>query len=347
MERLIVPTTVLKHVLPLLMCRKHYMIMLPALLFGFVQHSSAQLIKRLDSIVTENYHKVKYDTAYITRPQSKWTLVTRVNVSGATIRTEGRDNGQDFKAHMHARSKTTVSLGVGYQGIVLSLALNPAKLAGKYHDFELNLNCYKRSFGFDIIYQDAKNFSGWYDQEGKPRIDLPEEKLKVHTLNINAYYAFNNRRFSYPAAFSQSYIQRRSAGSFLLAASGMVQNATLDLEQQEKFKMVNIGLGGGYGYNWVPGKGWLLHLSLLPTLIVFSNPSLTIGDERATQPYKFPEFILTGRASVVHLWSNKYVGMSAVYNYTNVGNEDKLAVYNTKWRIRAFFGLRIPEKKKK
>ena len=49
------------------------------------------------------------------------------------------------------------------------------------------------------------------------RIDLPEGILQVKTLNVNAFYVFNYRRFSYPAAFSQSYIQRRSAGSFLLA----------------------------------------------------------------------------------------------------------------------------------
>ena len=30
---------------------------------------------------------------------------------------------------------------------------------------------------------------------------------------FNLYYIFNHRRFSYPAAFSQSTIQRRSAGS--------------------------------------------------------------------------------------------------------------------------------------
>ena len=52
------------------------------------------------------------------------------------------------------------------------------------------------------------------------RVELPEDMLAVKTLNVNAYYAFDSSRFSYPAAFSQSYIQRRSAGSFLLAFSG-------------------------------------------------------------------------------------------------------------------------------
>ena len=30
-----------------------------------------------------------------------------------------------------------------------------------------------------------------------------------------------------------------------------------------------------------------------------------------------------------------------VYNFTNIGKEDNLAVHNTKWHVRTFFGLRI------
>jgi hypothetical protein len=30
-----------------------------------------------------------------------------------------------------------------------------------------------------------------------------------------------------------------------------------------------------------------------------------------------------------------------VFNFTNIGHEDNLAIHNIKWRTRAFFGLRI------
>ena len=336
------PTSILQSCYKFLVHREHFAIMLPVLLWGMTLPLSAQnLFRRLDSLLTENYRRANFDTAYIARPQYKWTVVARMNLSGATIETEGNDHGQHFKSRMDAESKATLSLGVGYQGILLSLALNPAQIAGKYHDYELNLNCYRRSFGFDVIYQDAKNFTGRYDQEGMARIELPDGTLEVQMLSLNAYYAFNSRRFSYPAAFSQSYVQRRSAGSFLLAASYMSQRAALDSEQDQKLKMTNIGIGAGYGYNYVPGPGWLLHLSLLPTLIVYSNSSVAIGDDRVSQRYHFPEFIATGRGAVVHHWSNKFLGLSAVYNFTNIGDNDDLAVYNYKWRIRAFFGLRI------
>ena len=307
--------------------------------------------QRVDSLLTLNYRKGDVDTMYITRPTRKWTVTARINVSGAKIETEGIDHltsspgssesGQHFKAEMEANEKATLSVGVSYLGLSLSAALNPAKLLGKYRDFELNFNSYGRRFGFDVIYQDAKNFKGWHDQEGMGRIELPDGMLSVKTLNLNAFYVFNSRRFSYPAAFSQSYIQQRSAGSFLLAASGMGQHATLDWDQEMQLKMTNIGLGAGYGYNYVPGRGWLLHISALPTFIVYSNTSMIFGDSHIPLHYHFPEAIITGRGAVVRQWGNKFFGMSMVFNFTNIGHEESLAVHNIKWRIRTYFGLRL------
>ena len=242
---------------------------------------------------------------------------------------------------MEANRKATLSMGVSYLGLSLSAALNPAKLMGKYRDYELNFNSYGRRFGFDVIYQDAKNFTGWHDHDGMERITLPDGLLSVKTLNLNAFYVFNSRRFSYPAAFTQSYIQRRSAGSFLLAASGMGQHATLDWDQEMQLKMTNISLGAGYGYNYVPSQGWLLHISALPTFIVYSNTSMTFGDTRVPLHYHFPEVIITGRGAAVYQWSNKFLGMSMIFNFTNIGHEESLAIHNIKWRVRTFFGLRL------
>ena len=303
--------------------------------------SAQNLFQRFDSVMTEKYRKGDIDTAYIMRPRTKWTVKARFNLSGATIESEGIENGQHFKSEMTADYKSTLSMGISYLGISLNTALNPAKLLGKYNDYELNINSYGNRFGWDFIFQNAHNFTGWHDHEGMERIELPADMLSVKTLNLNAYYAFNGRRFSYPAAFSQSYIQRRSAGSFLLAASGMGQQAKLDWNQKMELKMTNIGMGAGYGYNYVPAQGWLLHISGLPTFIVYSKTSMTFGDNRVPLHYHFPEVIITGRGAVVRQRGNKFYGLSMVYNFTNIGNEESLALHNQKWRIRAFFGLRL------
>ena len=322
-------------------------------LIGSIAPAGAQSnLHRIDSILTQNYRKGNVDTAYIIRPETKWTVTARMNVSGAKIEAEGIDNGQHFRSEMEANRKATLSLGVSYLGLSVNASLNPAKLMGKNHDFELNINSYGRRFGFDIIYQDAKNFKGWHDHDGMERIKLPDGMLSVKTLNLNAFYVFSYRRFSYPAAFSQSYIQRRSAGSFLLAASGMGQHATLDGEglqvgdlwsgkKEMQLKMTNIAFGAGYGYNYVPGQGWLLHISALPTFIVYSKTSMTFDDTRVPLHYHFPETIITGRGAIVRQWSNKFCGISMVFNFTNIGHEESLAIHNIKWRVRTFFGFRF------
>ena len=303
--------------------------------------SAQNILQRFDSVLTAKYHKGDIDTTYITRPKTKWTINARFNLSGAKIESEGMENGQHFKSAMTADYKSTLSVGVGYLGFSLNMAFNPAKMMGKYKDYELNINSYGKRFGWDFIYQDAHNFTGWHDHEGMERIELPADMLSVKTLNLNAYYAFNSRRFSYPAAFSQSYIQRLSAGSFLLAVSGMGQHAKLDWDQKMELKMANFGIGAGYGYNYVPARGWLLHISALPTFLVYSHTSMTFGDTRVPLRYHFPEVIITGRGAVVRQTDHMFYGLSMVYNFTNIGSEERLALHNTKWRIRAYFGFRL------
>ena len=312
--------------------------------WGCLSAQTRDQIRRaqVDSVLAVRYYnKGDIDTTYITRPKTKWTVVARMNVSGAKLETEGMTDGNHFKSEIESDRKATLSIGVSYLGLSLSAALNPAKLKGKYSDYELNFNSYGRRFGFDVIYQNAKNFTGWHDHEGMERITLPADMLTVKTLNVNAFYVFNHRRFSYPAVFTQSYIQRRSAGSFLLGLSGQGQHATLDWEQKTQLKITNIGLGAGYAYNYVPSQGWLLHISALPTFIVYSHTSMTFGDDRVPLHYHFPSAIITGRGAVVRQWGNKFLGMSMVFNFTGIGDKDNLAVHNIKWRVRTFFGLRL------
>ncbi len=300
-----------------------------------------KMAQHADSLMTERYRRGNIDTMYITRPLTKWTVTGRLNVSGATLGVEGMDEGSRYKTEMNADYKSTLSVAVNYLGVSLSLALNPAKMMGKYKDYEVNLGSYGNRWGFDFIYQDAQNFKGWSETEGAPRIELPPEMLTLKSLNVNVYYAFNHRRFSYPAAFTQGYIQRRSAGSFMLAVSGQGQKAVTKSDYESVLKVTNIGIGAGYGYNWVPSRHWLLHLSALPTFIVYSNTSLKVNNERTPLDYHFPEVIITARGAVVRQFGNMFAGVTMIYNFTNIGDRDKLSVQNTKWRTRLLFGVRF------
>ena len=300
---------------------------------------------RIDSVQMIRYWRPNIDTNYVIRPQTKWTVTGRFNLSGAQIMAKGQKDGYHSEAKMTADFKSTFNVSVSYMGLTLGFSLNPAKMFGKYHDYELGFRSYGRRFGFDIAYQDAHNFKGWTDVRGdrKDVKTTSEDVFRLRTLNVNAYYVFSPRRFSYPAAFSHSYIQRRSAGSFLLAASGQGQHGKVNAYGRSMdFKMTNIGIGAGYGYNYVPARGWLLHLSTLPTLIVYSNTSLDIDDTSLPLHYHFPEVIITARGAIVkQIGRNKFAGLSAVYSYSRIGHKESLYVRNRKWLVHLYFGFRF------
>ncbi len=310
------------------------------------KQSAIVMLNTVKTLLSIRRSKINTDTLYIVRPKTSWTIKGRINVSGAGIKTEGSDNELHYATDMKADVKGTISAAVGYMGLTLSFALNPAKLLGKYQDYEFNLNSYSNRFGFDVIYQRASNFKGWVERGDGSHVDTETDKLKLRTLNLNGYYAFNFRRFSYPAAFTQSYIQRRSAGSFLLGLS--IQAQKLTVEESERLgnerielKTSNYGIGAGYGYNFVPGRNWLLHISALPTFIILSTTSFYVGDVKMSMPYHFPEVIIVGRGAVVKQFGRWFAGMTMVYNFTSKGDKEQLMLQNQKWRVRLFVGVRL------
>jgi len=325
-------------------CRNTFLLVMLFCL-GIVSQANAQqslgVPPDLDSLISRVSKTPDIDTLYVVRPKSKWVIKGRINFSIAEIGTWGMDQGQSFRSEMTADFNSTLSVAVGYRGLTAALALNPAKLLGHYNDYELNLQSYGTRLGFEFTYQDARNFKGWHQFDDGERMELPSDLLSLKTLHLNTYYVFNRRRFSYPAAFSQSYIQRQSAGSFLLGASAQGQWGAVSADQEFEFKMANIGIGGGYAYNFVPARNWLLHISALPTFVVYSKTSLTFGDSHMPLKSKFPEVIITGRSSIVRGFGNKFVGLSTVFNYSNTGSKENLSVQNTKWRTRLFFGVRF------
>jgi hypothetical protein len=67
---------------------------LAVILLAISGEADAQsILHRADSILTAKYRKGGIDTAYITRPATKWTVTARMNVSGAKIETVKRQRG--------------------------------------------------------------------------------------------------------------------------------------------------------------------------------------------------------------------------------------------------------------
>lgn len=304
-----------------------------------------QLLHAGNAILAERYQRINYDTAYIMRPPGRWTIKLRGNLSGAWIRTTGRNGEDQYHTEVESDFRGTLSMAVAYRGLGAAVALNPMKLAGKSQDYELNVNSYSNRFGFDIVFLSSKTYHGKASMNDEV---TPIEKgaIRQQALNVNLYYAFNSKRFSFPAAFSQSYLQRRSAGSFMVGASFDGQITDIDAnetanQQPINLKLMEIGIGAGYGYNLVAGKRWLFHLSHLPTFDFYIHSRLKENGERINLHYRFPSLITTGRGAAVYSWRNQFAVAALIYNYSVVGDRDQLQVRRSKWRVRFTYGFRF------
>jgi len=310
------------------------------------QSGKRNIFTRVDSILTARYNRVSYDTLYMDRPDTKFTVRVRGNLYGHSYSIKSNLGGVSTKADLRTARKATLSVGFNYQGVGISLALNPSKLFGVNRDYELNFNIYNNRYCISATYQSSRTMSGEVTTDGNP-YQIEKGYINTKMFNVTGYYVFNRRRFSYPAAFTQSYIQLRSAGSWL--AGFAFQGGTLKTaaDVPSHINKVRIyagyfGIGGGYAYNWVVGRKWLFHLSFLPTLVVYQSDNITVDDQRQYSRVKFPTVILNEQAAIVYNISPRYfIGLTGTANNLLKRSTSDTELDQHKWMVRASYGMRF------
>jgi hypothetical protein len=308
------------------------------------------LLKRMDDKLSARYYHSKYDTNYVVRPKEKWLLRLMANQAANYIHAKGTVNDVWSKYDLHTKRNTTFSFEVNYCDIAVSLSLNPAKISGSSNrDYEFNFEYHGNWLSFNLNYQRTNSWTG--DIDLKDIHHMEEDALNMKVFSLTAYYTFNHRRFSFPAAFYQNYRQLRSAGSWLagLAFQSGCIRTTDELKKRNPqapevhIDAAHVGIGGGYGYNLVLGKHsqWLLHLSILPTIVVYNHNELTVNDTQLSAKHMRFNMIFNERAAVVYHFSPRYfVGTTFIMD--NTVFDDKAVVVNqNRWFARAFVGVRL------
>lgn len=311
-----------------------------------VEEESLRL--RLRKQLTYLYYKSPYDSLYVIRPVGKLTLKIRMNQTGNTFHAKGTIRDIYSKADLATSHKTTFSIAAIYRGLGVALAVNPSKWRGFYKDYELNANYYSSRFSFDFSYQRSESLSGDIHR-GDRLVRMEQGDVKMNMINFAATYTFNHRKFSYQAAFTQSYIQRRSAGSWLacLSYQGGSLKTTDALKSRNpqspevRIYLGHVGIGGGYGYNWVLGRRWLLHLSVMPTFVVFNRNNLTINGERKKAEHVRFNMIFNERLAVVFNFSPRFFTGATLVMNNSVFDDSNVIINQNKWRARGFFGMRL------
>ena len=261
---------------------------------------------------------------------------------------------------------TKLGIYFGWRWIFLGYTFDIEDLFGdnknKPKKKEMSLNIYSSKFGVDLYYRktgsDFKLRS--FDNIG---IDNPSlenkhfDGLESSIKGLNAYWIFNHRKFSYPAAYSQSTNQRRSAGSFMAGFSYSQHRISFDYEKLPaailerinpslKFshiKYSDYSLGFGYGYNWVFAKNWVSNLSLLPG-IGYKKSKIDDNDFRNESWIKDINFDLITRAGIVYNNAKYFVGASLV-RHTYDYRKPSLSVTNSFGTLRIYAGFNFWKKK--
>lgn len=306
-------------------------------------------LKHMDNKLATSYYNSKYDTNYVARPHQRWLLRLLANQTGNDIYAKGTVKDVWSKYDLHTKYNTTISLEVNYCDYAVSLSINPAQIAGNYHDTEFNFEYHGQKLSCDFNYQRSTSLTG--DIKLGEIDHLNEDGLCMNIINVAGYYTFNHRRFSFPAALCQNYLQRRSAGSWLAGASVQAGSIKTTDELKERspqapdvhLAFTNVALGIGYGYNFVFGKHsqWLLHFSMLPSVVVYKHNSLTVNNDKKKDHGLCLNMIFNERAALVYHFSSRYnVGASLMMS-SSIYNNDNITLNQNKWLAHAFLGLRL------
>ena len=305
--------------------------------------------KRLINKLSDKYFNTKYDTSYVARPKEKWLFRLLGNQTGNYIHAKGTVNDVYSRYDLHTKTNYTVGLEVNYCDIAATLSLNPAKIGGDYNDYEFNFEYHGQKISFDISYLRATSLAG--DIKLRDIDHLDEDGLRMNEFNISAYYVFNDKRFSFPAALFQNYYQLRSAGSWLAGLSfqsGSIRTtdelkARSPMAPEVHLTFANVALGGGYGYNLVLGSRsqWLLHLSAMPSAVLYKHNRLTVNEHELKDHRLCFNMIFNERAAIVYHFTPRYnIGASIIMSNSIYDNGD-IKINQNKWLTRAFFGVRL------
>ena len=240
----------------------------------------------LDSMAVANV-----DRSYIEQPKHGLAVEVRTEANENMLKMESSfpyQDGSVGQMTLKTSSGFTTSLGawIGYRGYGIGWSKN---LTGGGSTFSFGAT--GGSFGVNLrinnYHSDVPELTLSYSNTEKPynekgKVDL-DDPIHVRSLFIDGYYMFNGKHFSYAAAYDQSLIQRRSAGSLMAGAMYFHSSVSYDdnsnwplvafMKGMGKFKFTQACVGLGYAYNWVPARGWLVSVQAMPMLQFYNKIS--------------------------------------------------------------------------
>ena len=338
----------------------------------------------IDSMAVANV-----DRSYIEQPMKPWAVEVRTSAGQSSLSmtadwsVEGVMDG-DVTAKTDNGFSTSLGAWIGYRGYGFGLSKELTGGDGS----TLSFGAMGGSFGINLrigsYHSRMPDVTSYFsDNEGVTRdvtrMEL-DDPIRVRSLFLDGYYLFNGKHFSYAAAYDQSLIQRRSAGSFIAGLMYYHTSVAYDGDQNwpllllmnnvGKIKFTQASAGAGYAYNWVPARGLLVSAQAMP-MLTFYNRMYTYFYETVNQKgqtvyewfYDDAEdddeplvwhaneveerktsnrvnWNFDARLSVSYNWRSSYLRLYGHYNRFNYKNDEGDGRLSD-WTVYASYGLRF------
>jgi len=240
----------------------------------------------------------------------------------------------------------TMNIGpyIGYGPIFIGWTVDMAHMKWRKKRTNYSISLYSLPIGIDLYYQSSGENFRVRDVKTSENINTaamknkPFEGFSSRIVGFNAYYIFNNNRFSYPAGFNESTVQLKNAGSWLAGIGYKHHSLSVDWKKlntlstevighdishqfsdMQKITYTDVSLSCGYGYNWVFAKNWMFASSLSLALAYKHSASKTLEMPISFHDFSFDNINIDaiGRFGIVWNYSRWFVGANLIVNSYN------------------------------
>ncbi|MBM6991892.1 MAG: DUF4421 domain-containing protein [Prevotella sp.] len=237
----------------------------------------------------------------------------------------------------------------GWRWIFLGYTIDLTHLKDGDGRQDFNLSLYSNQIGVDLFYRKSgdsyriNSLTLGSDFKISEMEDVPFNGFQSSVKGFNLYYIFNHRKFSYPAAYSQSTVQRRSAGSPIVGIGYTKHKLNIDWQAFDDLVCEKVGtvhatgivdstmvfsnvnytdysLSGGYAYNWVFAHNWLFDISLQAALAYKRSTSdINTSDNGFLRSFDFRNINIDGILRTGVVWNNTkwYAGANSIFHAYN------------------------------
>ncbi|MBQ9262164.1 MAG: DUF4421 family protein [Prevotella sp.] len=238
------------------------------------------------------------DRNWIEQPKQQLAIEARTTFNQSKLRMETTWEEDNFTMVSKSNNgfSTSAGLWLGYRGYGLGFSKELGKTTGSTFSFgamggRFGLNLRISSYKSDMpdIYMNGEQVSGRNISD-----DRLEDPINVRNFFLDGYYMLNGKHFSYSAAYDNSLIQRRSAGSVVIG--GMYFHSRVDYSADSNWlltalmkdvgmvKFTQGSIGMGYAYNWVPARGLLVNAMAMPMFTFYNRTTKYLYDFAMIDP---------------------------------------------------------------